>query len=75
MAYREKIIEEIRIANQFFHLGQVTKPELFFDRKEEIDNAYITCEQILNGGVGGILVIGGKGVGKTSFLDALIRKL
>jgi hypothetical protein len=53
----------------------VVKPELFFDRKKELEDAYVTCEQILNGGVGGILVIGGKGIGKTSFIDALIRVL
>jgi GTPase SAR1 family protein len=75
VAYREEIVKEVKIANQFFHLGQVVRPELFFDRKDEMESAYITCEQILNGGVGGILVLGGKGVGKTSFLDALIRKL
>lgn len=40
-----------------------------------MDDAYISCEQILNGGVGGILVIGGRGSGKTSFEDALIRVL
>lgn len=53
----------------------MVKPELFFDRKKELVDAYVTCEQILNGGVGGILVIGGRGIGKTSFLDALGRLL
>jgi hypothetical protein len=35
----------------------------------------IVCEQILRGTVGGLLVIGGRGSGKTSFLDALSREL
>jgi hypothetical protein len=35
----------------------------------------IACEQILRGTVGGLLVIGGRGSGKTSFLDALSRDL
>jgi hypothetical protein len=48
---------------------------LFFDREKELQDAYITCEQILGGGVGGVLVIGGRGSGKTSFLDALLRLL
>jgi hypothetical protein len=61
--------------NQFTYLGPLTRPELFFDREKEIEDAYTTCEQIMHGGVGGVLVIGGRGSGKTSFLDAMVRML
>jgi len=70
-----RLIEKIRTKNPFQYLGPLTNPELFFDRKKELQDAYVTCEQILNGGVGGVLVVGGRGSGKTSFLDALIRIL
>lgn len=69
------LVEKLRTINPFTYLGPLTKPDLFFDRKKELDDAYITCEQILSGGVGGVLVIGGRGSGKTSFLDALARIL
>lgn len=69
------LVEKLRAVNPFTYLGPLTKPELFFDRRKELEDAYITCEHILNGGVGGVLVIGGRGSGKTSFLDALNRKL
>jgi hypothetical protein len=66
-------VEKLRTSNPFTYLGPLTKPELFFDRRKELEDAYVTCEQILNGSVGGILVVGGRGSGKTSFLDALSR--
>lgn len=70
-----EIINKIRIANPFQYLGPLSNPDLFMDREFELRDSYITCEQILRGGVGGILIIGGRGSGKTSFIDALIRML
>jgi hypothetical protein len=71
----DSLVESIRIANPYQYLGPLSRKELFFDREHEIKNAVIVCEQILRGTVGGLLVIGGRGSGKTSFLDALAREL
>jgi hypothetical protein len=72
---RDSLVESIRIANPYQYLGPLSRKELFFDRESEIGNAVIVCEQILRGAVGGLLIIGGRGSGKTSFLDALAREL
>jgi DNA polymerase III delta prime subunit len=72
---RYDIVEAIRIANHFEYQGPLTRRELFFDRKREIQDAIVVCSQIVNGTVGGVLVLGGRGSGKSSFLDALRRKL
>ena len=75
MSLLEQKAEIVREANQFYYAGAVTAKEQFFDRKEELADALVVCEQILNGGTGGILVLGGRGTGKTSFLYELERRL
>jgi hypothetical protein len=65
----------VREANQFQYAGAITAKEQFFDREEELTDAVVVCEQILNGGTGGVLVLGGRGTGKTSFLYELERRL
>ncbi len=70
-----QISEEIRIANPYQYLGPLSKGEFFFDRESELQDAVVVCEQILRGVTGGVVVIGGRGSGKTSFIDALRRKL
>lgn len=71
----QKTIETIRILNPYQYLGPLSKKEFFFDREEELQDAIVVCEQILGGVAGGVLVIGGRGSGKTSFIDALCRNL
>ncbi len=72
---RQRIIEEIQISNPFEYLGPLKNHEFFFDRHEELKNSLIVCEQILRGTSGGVLIIGGRGSGKTSFVDELRRLL
>ncbi len=67
--------ESLRIINPFEYQGPLRRPELFFDRKNELEDARIVCEQIVRGRIGGVLVIGGRGAGKTSFLESLQREL
>jgi hypothetical protein len=73
-----ELIENIRIANHFEYLAPLTKGELFFDRKAEIQDTLVTCGQIVKGSCGGVLVLGGRGSGKTTFLnkvrDELIKR-
>jgi hypothetical protein len=64
----------IRKANQFQYSGAIP-PELFAYRKEELEDAMVVCEQIVNGATGGILVLGGRGTGKSSFIAELSRRL
>jgi hypothetical protein len=71
----QRIIEKIRIANHFEYLGPLTRSELFFDRNQELQDALVVCGQIVQGTVGGVLVLGGRGSGKTSFLNEVRREL
>lgn len=71
----KSIIEKIRVANNFEYLGPLTRSELFFDRERELQDALVVCGQIVKGTTGGVLILGGRGSGKTSFLDALRREL
>lgn len=65
----------VRRANPFQYQGAITSRELFFDRELELEDAVVVCEQILNGGTGGVLVLGGRGTGKSSFLNELEKRL
>jgi hypothetical protein len=69
------LVEKIRVANHFEYLGPLTRSELFFDRRQELQDSLVVCGQIVNGTVGGVLVLGGRGSGKTSFLIELGRQL
>jgi hypothetical protein len=69
------LVEKIRVANHFEYLGPLTRSELFFDRKQELQDSLVVCGQIVKGTVGGVLVLGGRGSGKTSFLIELGRQL
>src|SRR5205809_5494402 len=68
-------IDLVRKLNPFTYQGAITRGELFFDRTTELEDATLVCEQIVRGGAGGVLVLGGRGAGKSSFLNALDRKL
>src|SRR5207245_11349609 len=65
----------IRSANPFEYQSPIRKEELFFDRRVELKEALLVCEKIAKGSTGGVSVYGGRGVGKTSFLNALRRSL
>jgi hypothetical protein len=69
------VIELIRVSNPFEYRGPLSRSELFFDRVQELQDALVACGQIIRGATGGVLTIGGRGSGKTSFLDALKREL
>ena len=76
MALSRNIIEKVRIANNFEYLGPLTRDELFFDRVKEMQDALVVCGQIVKGTTGGVLILGGRGSGKTSFLArALLYRL
>lgn len=75
MSIPQKLIELVRVSNPYHYLGPVPAREFFFDREEELQTASVVLKQILNGGMGGVLVQGGRGSGKTSFLVELQRRL
>ena len=75
MSIPDKLIELIQSNNPFYYLGPVPRRDLFFDRQEELKEAMLVCRQVTSGGVGGVLVLGGRGSGKTSFLDELQNRL
>lgn len=70
MAEIKDLVQDLRSVNKFFWQSEVER-ELFVDRKEELEDAIVSCRQSLGGVPGGILVVGGRGIGKTSFLLAL----
>ncbi len=71
----EDVITTIKESNRFFVRGPISSKELFVGRKKELSEALVMCQQIVAGATGGVLVYGGRGVGKTSFLEALKREL
>ena len=75
MATFEEVKQILERINPYEYAGRIKKPELFIDRVTQLHHAFVTCEQIALGRTGGVLVIGGKGAGKTSFLEALHREL
>jgi Ni2+-binding GTPase involved in maturation of urease and hydrogenase len=75
MSSSHKLIELVRTANPYHYLGPVPSKEFFFDREEEMETAMVVLKQIMKGSVGGVLVQGGRGSGKTSFLKELQRHL
>ncbi len=75
MTQAQNVVETIRIANPYVCLGPVSNKKFFFDREHELSDAVVVCEQILRGNTGGVLLTGGRGSGKTNFLEALQRKM
>jgi hypothetical protein len=73
MAAVAKVKLTLRQENPFRWRGAVTRKELFFDRKDELESATIVCHQIVRD-TGGLLILGGRGSGKSSFLNALKRE-
>jgi hypothetical protein len=66
----------VRSANPFEYQAPIRKEELFFDRRVELREALLVCERIVSkGSTGGISIYGGRGAGKTSFLNAIQREL
>jgi Cdc6-like AAA superfamily ATPase len=70
-----KLIEVVRTCNPYNYLGPVPSKEFFFDREDELDTAIVVIKKIMKGSMGGVLVQGGRGSGKTSFLKELQRRL
>lgn len=75
MSIPRSIIEKVRTANNFEYLGPLSRSEFFFDRERALEDATVVCGQIVKGTTGGVLVLGGRGSGKSSFLDAVRRRL
>ena len=75
MSLTHTLIQLIRSSNPYYYLGPVPDEAFFFDREEELEDAIVVIKQILGGGTGGVLVLGGRGSGKTSFLEELQRRL
>lgn len=75
MAGTAEFVENLRSANRFYWQSAVDREELFIDRKRELEDGIVACRQSLAGTPGGVLVVGGRGIGKTSYLDALQRAL
>jgi len=71
----DRVASIVRTENPFRYQGAITETRRFFDRKAELDNALVVCEQVRKGSTGGVLVFGGRGSGKTSFLYALKARL
>lgn len=75
LSISHKLIELVKTSNPFHYMGPVPNKEFFFDREKELDTAIVVIKQVLKGSVGGVLVQGGRGSGKTSFLEELQRRL
>jgi len=71
----ERLDAVIRRCNPFMYKVAITRGENFFDRKVEIDEAMIVCEQTVRGAAGGVAILGGRSSGKSSVLNALQREL
>jgi hypothetical protein len=69
------ITDLLQANNPFEYRGPVSKNELFIDREEQLKDAMSVCRQIIGGSTGGVLVYGGRGSGKTSFLHHMRRQL
>jgi hypothetical protein len=65
----------VKELNPFEYQGAITRKDRFFDREVELREAMAVCKQIVQGGTGGVLAMGGRGSGKSSFLNALRRDL
>jgi Cdc6-like AAA superfamily ATPase len=75
LSISQKLIEVVSVANPYHYLGPVPNKEFFFDREEELNTTSIVIKQIIKGSMGGVLIQGGRGSGKTSFLLELQRRL
>jgi hypothetical protein len=71
----ERIAAIVREANPFEYQGAIIRKDRFFDREAELREAMIVCKQIVRGSTGGVLAMGGRGSGKSSFLNAVQREL
>ena len=72
---QESDIREIVYANPYEYQDPLSTPKLFIDRKLELEQALTVCEQVIRGKRGGVLVLGGRASGKSTFLDELRREL
>lgn len=76
MTEDKDFVQDLRSANKFNWQSAVDQEALFINRQKELENAVVACRQSLAGTPGGgVLVVGGRGIGKTSFLIALRRML
>lgn len=71
----EPYVDAIVTANKFQVKGHILEKARFIDRNKELREAMIICKQIVGGGTGGVLIVGGKGVGKSSLIEAIMREL
>jgi len=75
MSWREQIGYKIRAQNPYEFHGPLSDSKFFINREQELEDAYLTCERITRGNIGGVFVLGGKTSGKTSFLNRLREEL
>src|SRR3989442_9991882 len=75
LAEVKDFVQDLRSVNKFNWQSAVDQEALFIGRRRELENAVVACRQSLAGTPGGVLVVGGRGIGKTSFLIALRRMI
>lgn len=71
MDWQDKLSYKFRSLNAYEYNGPLTNRELFIDRGRELEDAYMVCQRIVRGGIGGVFVVGGRASGKTTFLNKL----
>ncbi|MDG6991231.1 MAG: ATP-binding protein [Nitrososphaerota archaeon] len=68
-------LDEVIYSNPYEYLNPIGSSDFFIDRRSELEQALTVCEQVIRGKKGGVLVLGGRASGKTSFLDELRKQL
>jgi len=71
MTWQEKISYKIKRHNPYEFLGPLNNLDLFINREKELEDAFLVCDQVVQGKVGGVFVIGNRASGKTTFLKKL----
>lgn len=75
MDWQDRLSYKFRSLNAYEYNGPLTNKELFIDRGKELEDAYMVCQRIVRGGIGGVFVVGGRASGKTTFLNKLEETL
>jgi predicted AAA+ superfamily ATPase len=71
MSWQEQLSYKIKRYNPYEYLGPLNNLELFINREKELEDAFLVCDQVIRGSVGGVFVIGNRASGKTTFLKKL----
>jgi hypothetical protein len=75
MAWKLELTDELLANNYYEYNGPLTDRSLFINRNTELHDAFLTCESIVKGSIGGIFLVGGRASGKTTFLLKMQEKL